>query len=384
MTSRERVLAALSHTEPDRVPYDQGTMMVTGIHRIAYDGLVQALGIEDLPPTEILDPVQQLAMPHERVLQAMGVDTRSVYTKLPGRTLDRTWEDDEYLYAEDYWGIRRRMPRDGGLYYDQYHHPLAGVETVAEVEAYDWPDPAADLDVDEFVDAIADIRAAGDYPVIVGGVGAGMLEMTMWLQGYDQAYMNLIVGEDITHAILDKVLEIKIAYVEKLLGVVGDDMDIFYNGDDVGLQDGPMLRPEWFDTFLAPRYTEYHAVVKRLAPHSAMFFHSCGSVYEALPALIETDIDILNPVQVNAAEMGDTARLKREFGDAVVFWGGIDTQEVLPRGTPGEVKDEVRRRIDDLAPGGGFVLNSVHNLQADVPPANIVAMLEALDEYGWY
>lgn len=384
MTSRERVLAALNHTEPDRVPYDQGTTMVTGIHRIAYDGLVQVLGIKDLPPTEILDPVQQLAMPHERVLQAMGVDTRSVYIKLPGRTLGRTWEDDEYLYAEDYWGIRRRMPRDGGLYYDQYHHPLAGAETVADVEAYDWPDPAADLDVDEFVRAIADIRAAGDYAIIVGGVASGMLEMDMWLQGYDQAYMNLIVGEDITHAILDKVLEIKIAYVEKLLGVVGDDVDVFYNGDDVGLQDGPMLRPEWFDTFLAPRYTQFNAVVKRLAPHSAMFFHSCGSVYEVLLALIETGIDILNPVQVSAADMGDTARLKREFGNAVTFWGGIDTQEVLPRGTPAEVKDEVRRRIDDLAPGGGFVLNTVHNIQADVPPANIVAMLEALDEYGWY
>ena len=143
MTSRERVLAALNHTEPDRVPYDQGTMMVTGIHRIAYDGLVQALGIKDLPPAELLDPVQQLAMPHERVLQAMGVDTRSVYLKLPGRTLGRTWEDDEYLYAEDYWGIRRRMPRDGGLYYDQYHHPLAGAESAEDVEAYDWPDPAA-------------------------------------------------------------------------------------------------------------------------------------------------------------------------------------------------------------------------------------------------
>ncbi len=384
MTSRERVLAALNHTEPDRVPYDQGTMMVTGIHRIAYDGLVAALGIKDLPPTGILDPVQQLAMPHERVLQAMGVDTRSVYLKLPGRTLGRTWEDDEYLHAEDEWGIRRRMPRDGGLYYDQYHHPLAGAESAADVEAYDWPDPAANLDVDAFVSAIADIRAAGDYAVIVGGVASGMLEMVMWLQGYDQAYMNLIVGEDITHAILDKVLEIKLAYVEKLLGVVGGDVDVFYNGDDVGLQDGPMLRPEWFETFLAPRYTEYHAAVKRLAPSSAMFFHSCGSVYEVLPALIETGIDILNPVQVNAAEMGDTARLKREFGDAVTFWGGIDTQEVLPHGTPAEVKDEVRRRIDDLAPGGGFVLNSVHNIQADVPAANIVAMLEALDEYGWY
>ncbi len=384
MTSRERVLAALNHTEPDRVPYDQGTTMVTGIHRIAYDRLVDALGFDDLPPTEILDPVQQLAMPHERVLQALGVDTRSVYIKLPGRTLGRTWEDSEYFHAEDEWGLCRRMPKDGGLYYDQYHHPLAGVESVADVDAYDWPDPAADLDTAPFVQAVEAIRAEGDYPVIIGGVASGMLEMVMWLQGYDQAYMNLIVGEDITHAILDHVLELKMAYIEKLYAQVGEYVDVFYNGDDVGLQDGPMLRPEWFDTFLRGRYTEYHQFVRKHAPNAKLFFHSCGSVYEVLPALIETGIDIINPVQVNAAEMGDTARLKREFGDAVTFWGGIDTQLILPHGTPGEVRDEVRRRIDDLAPGGGFVINSVHNIQADVPAENILAMVEALDEYGWY
>ena len=384
MTSRERVLAALNHTEPDRVPYDQGTTMVTGIHRIAYERLVEALGIEGLPPTEILDPVQQLAMPHERVLKALGVDTRSIYLRLPGRTLGTTWSDNEYLYAEDEWGLRRRMPRDGGLYYDQYHHPLAGAESVADVEAYAWPDPLAGLDLDAVARAVEAIRAEGNYPVIVGGYGSGMLELVMWLQGYDQGYMNLLVGEEITHAILDRVVELKIAYVEKLLGAVGPQVDIFYNGDDVGLQEGPMLRPEWFDRFLRPRYMQYHQAVKRLAPDAKMFFHSCGSVYEVLPALIETGIDIINPVQVSAAEMGDTARLKREFGDAVSFWGGIDTQRVLPHGTPAQVRDEVRRRIDDLAPGGGYVLNSVHNIQADVPPQNIIAMMEALDEYGYY
>ncbi|HUS80895.1 MAG TPA: uroporphyrinogen decarboxylase family protein [Armatimonadota bacterium] len=384
MTSRERVLAALNHTEPDRVPYDQGTTMVTGIHRIAYERLVEALGIEGLPPTEILDPVQQLAMPHERVLEALGVDTRSVYLRLPGRTLGTTWSDNEYLYAEDEWGILRRMPRDGGLYYDQYHHPLAGAESVADVEVYAWPDPLAGLDLDAVTRAVEAIRAQGNYPVIVGGYGSGMLELVMWLQGYDQGYMNLLVGEEITHAILDRVVELKIAYVEKLLGAVGPQVDIFYNGDDVGLQEGPMLRPEWFDRFLRPRYMQYHQAVKRLAPGAKMFFHSCGSVYEVLPALIETGIDIINPVQVSAAEMGDTARLKREFGDAVSFWGGIDTQRVLPHGTPAQVRDEVRRRIDDLAPGGGYVLNSVHNIQADVPPQNIIAMMEALDEYGYY
>lgn len=384
MTPRQRVLAALNHTEPDRVPYDQGTTMVTGIHRLAYQRLAEALGFADLPPAGLLDPVQQLAMPHEAVLQAMGVDTRSVYLKLPGRTLGRTWEDDVYLYAEDEWGIRRRMPRDGGLYFDQYHHPLAGVENAAQVHAFPWPDPAADLDVQAFAAAIAAIRAAGDYPIIVGAVASGLLEMVMWLQGYDQAYMNLIVGEDITHAILDHVLEIKLSYLEKLFAHIGPEVDIFYNGDDLGLQDGPMLRPEWFDKYLRPRYTQYHQFVHKRAPNAKIFFHTCGSVYQVLPALIETGIDILNPVQVSAAQMDDTARLKREFGDAITFWGAIDTQQVLPHGTAQRVRDEVRRRIDDLAPGGGYVLSSVHNIQADVPAANILALLEALDEYGWY
>jgi uroporphyrinogen decarboxylase len=128
----------------------------------------------------------------------------------------------------------------------------------------------------------------------------------------------------------------------------------------------------------------YHEAVKRAAPQAKMFFHTCGSVVNLLPDLIETGIDILNPVQVAAAGMGDTAALKARFGADVTFWGGIDTQHVMPHGTPQDVKDEVRRRMDDLAPGGGYVLNTSHNIQADVPAANILALVEALDEYGWY
>ena len=384
MTSRERVLTALSHSEPDRVPFDLGTTFVTGIHRIAYERLVEALGLGDLEPLPLYDPVQQLAMPHEEVLRELGVDTRSVSLKLPGRAASESEEDEEYLYSIDEWGLKRRMPKDGGLYYDMYAHPLAGVQTAADVDAYAWPDPLASLHLDAIEDACRAIKSSGDYPVIVGGFGAGMLELVLWLQGYDQGYMNLLVNRPVTEAILEHVTRLKIEYADAVLQRVGPYVDIFYNGDDLGLQDGPMIRREWFTELLAPRYVRYHEAVRRAAPQAKMFFHSCGSVVDLLPDVIETGIDILNPVQVNAAGMGDTAALKRDFGDALTFWGAIDTQRVLPRGTPAEVRDEVRRRIDDLAPGGGYVLNPVHNIQADVPVANILAMVEALDEFGWY
>lgn len=384
MTPRERILATLSHQEPDRVPLDLGTTFVTGIHRIAYERLLGALGMGDLPPRPLLDPFQQLAMPHEEVLRELGVDTRSVYLKLPGRTIQNQEEDADYLYCTDEWGLRRRMPRDGGLYYDMCAHPLAGVETVEEVEAYAWPDPLAKLDLDALETACYEMKSSGDYPVIVGGFGSGMLELVLWLQGYDQGYMNLLVNRPVTEAIFDRVAELKIIYAEALLERVGPFVDIFYNGDDIGLQHGPMLRPEWFRDLLAPRYVAYHSAIKRGAPQAKLFFHTCGSVVDLLPDLIATGIDILNPVQVNAAQMDDTAALKRAFGDDVTFWGGIDTQQVMPRGTPEQVRDEVRRRIDDLAPGGGYVLNTVHNIQADVPAENVIAMVEALDEFGWY
>ena len=384
MTPRERVLAALGHNEPDRVPLDLGTTFVTGIHRIAYGKLLDLLGMDGLTEKPLLDPFQQLAMPHEEVLRELGVDTRSVYLKLPGRALENPSEDGRYLYSLDSWGLKRRMPKDGGLYYDMYEHPLAGAETVEDVEAWNWPDPLPDLDLDAVEQACREIKLSGDYPIIAGGYGSGMLELVLWLQGYDQGYMNLLVNKPVTEAILDRVTGIKVAYAKAVLQRIGPYVDIFYNGDDLGLQNAPMIRPEWFRELLAPRYRAYHEAITEAAPQVRIFFHTCGSVVDLLPDLIETGIDILNPVQVNATGMGDTADLKRRFGDAVTFWGGIDTQQVLPGGSPQSVKDEVRRRIDDLAPGGGYVLNTVHNIQADVPPENVLAIVEALDEYGWY
>ncbi|MCD6351624.1 MAG: hypothetical protein J7M26_05850 [Armatimonadetes bacterium] len=382
MTSRERVRLALNHQEPDRVPFDVGTTPVTGIHVRAYKALVEALGL-DVPEPRLVDPVQQLAQPDEKVLQALGADLRSTYLYVPYRTLDNTWEEDGYQYFVDEWGLTRRMPLERGLYFDLCGHPLQGVQTAAEVEAHQWPDPVARLDRDNLHQVAEELDASG-YGVIGRGFGAGFLELLLWLQGYEDGYINLVANPEVTEAILDRILQIKLDYARAVLETIGDKLDVFYLGDDLGQQQGPQVSEELYLRYFHPRYCEYHGLVRRLAPQAKIFFHCCGDCYSLLPHLVETPIDILNPVQVSAGEMADTARLKREFGDRLTFWGAVDTQHVLPHGTPQEVKDEVRRRIEDLAPGGGYVLNSVHNIQADVPPENIFAMLEALDEYGWY
>jgi uroporphyrinogen decarboxylase len=382
MTSRERVRTALQHREPDRVPFDLGTTPVTGIHVRAYRRLVSALGLEVGEP-DLLDPVQQLARPDEQVLQALGVDCRSTYLHVPYRRLENPWQDDRYVYFTDEWGITRRMPLRDGLYFDMCGHPLRGVETGAQVEAHHWPDPASKLDR-PLLRRIAEQLAGSGYAVITRGYGAGFLELLLWLQGYEDGYANLLANPAVTEAILDRILAIKLAYAQVVLETVGDLVDVFYVGDDLGQQHGPQISTQLYLRYLHPRLCTYHGLIKRLAPHVKIFFHCCGDCYDLLPYLIETPIDILNPVQVSAGKMADTARLKREFGAALTFWGAVDSQHVLPRGTPAEVKEEVRRRLHDLAPGGGYVLAAVHNIQADVPPENVLAMAEALQEYGWY
>jgi uroporphyrinogen decarboxylase len=383
MTSRERMVAAIHHQEPDRVPTDLGSTFVTGIHQRAYANLLDFLGEGDRELLPILDPIQQLATPHEEILDRLGVDTRSFMRYGATRKAAGGWEDADYTMFRDAWGIGWRMPKVGGLYHDMFEHPLAG-KGLDEAKAYAWPDPLAGVDLAELERTAKYLANETDKAIIIGGFGSGVLEMVLWLQGFEQGYMNLLAEPELTEWLLSKIVDLKVEFIEAVLPVVGKYCQVFYSGDDVGHQENPAVRPALFNSLLVPLYKRHNDAVKRMAPHLKIFFHTCGCVYPLLPGLIEGGIDILNPVQVNAAQMGDTARLKREFGDALTFWGGVDTQEVLPHGTPQQVKDETRRRIEDLAPGGGYVLDSVHNIQADVPPQNIMAMFEARDEYGWY
>ncbi|WP_227761912.1 uroporphyrinogen decarboxylase family protein [Zhaonella formicivorans] len=382
MNSRERALMALQHKEPDRIPFDLAGTVTTGIHHIAYKNLLNYLGIskEEVKVAEIH---QQLAAVHEDVLQRLKVDFRPVFSKLPSGWYPEFKEDDYYTHFIDQWGIGWRMPKDGGLYYDLESHPWANFTSPEEVANYRVPDPTDPARLDGVAEEARQLADSTNAALCLAGVSAGFMEMAYWLRGYEQFFIDLASNPKMAHAILDKTVEIKIKYWEKALQLLGDLIDVVVEADDFASQYGMIISPDTYRKFIKPRQKELFDTIKKNSK-AFICFHSCGSVYNIIPDLIEVGVDALNPVQVSATNM-DSKKLKKEFGDVLTFWGGgVDTQRILNHGTPQQVKDEVKRRIEDFAPGGGFVFTPVHNVQADVPPENYMAMWEAWEEYGKY
>lgn len=382
MTSRERLLMAVRHQEPDRIPLDLASTQVTGISIRAYRALLRAL---DLPEHEFYtcDAVQQICVPSDEVLERLGVDTRGLWPRTSATDF-RDEDDGVYLSHKDEWGLGYRIPKTGGLWYDLVHHPLADKTlTRSLLDDYPWPRGG---DPDRFKglrDHALRFRKAG-YAVVLRSVCAGLLEMAIRLRGMENCLVDLILDKTSSGLLLDKILEVKLAYWERALSELGDTVDVLAEGDDFGTQESQLISPDLFRDLIRPRQAELIAFIKSRAPGAFVFFHSCGSVRDFLPDFIEMGIDIINPVHIRARGM-EPAGLKKDFGKEIVFWGGgIDTQNTLPRGRPEEVREEVKHNIEALAPGGGFVFNTVHNIQADVPPENILAMVETLHASGKY
>lgn len=380
MISRERVITALNHKEPDRIPFDLDGTNQSGIHSVAYQRLLSLLEIEK-EETNIYDPIQQLARIDEDILQRLNVDTRMVLSGNSSKWKLKIKKDKEGEHFINEYGITWNRHK-GGMYFDPKGHPLANA-TVEDLENYSWPDSSDLARVKGMKEEAARLHQTG-YPVGIMNISGGFFEIGFWLHGYENFYCDLAGNPDYACAQMDKCLEIEMKYWDLILLEMGDDIDVVLTANDLGSQSGPMISLEMFRKYIKPRMKKLNSFIKKKKPDVYIFFHSCGSIYDLIPDIIETGVDIINPVQVSANKM-DTKRLKKEFGDALTFWGGgIDTQKVLPCGTPSEIRDEVKRRIDDLAPGGGFVFATVHNIQPDVPPENIMAMWEALQEYGKY
>lgn len=384
LTSLERLRAALEHREPDRVPFDLGSSLVTGMHRTAYANLRRYLGLPERPP-ELIDAKQQLALIHEDVLDRLAVDVRPL---VPGKPAGAApWREGDYDYMGDEFGVLWKMPVQGGFYFDMAAHPLADAD----------PDDRAVLRNLRFPDPLDPIRYAGlaeradrimngeKKAYVLGRNAAGLLEVALCMRGFENFFVDLALNPSFAEGLLDAILEFKLAYWRKVMAVVGRNVLVVSEADDLATQQGLLIGPEMYRRFIKPRHQRLFSAIKEAAQAEVyLFLHSCGAVKELIPDLIETGVDILNPVQVGAKGM-DTAELKRSFGRGLTFWGGgVDTQHVLPHGTPQQVRAEVRRRIEDLAPGGGFVFNTVHNTQADVPPENYMAMWEAWRDYGTY
>jgi len=407
MTSRERVLASLNHCEPDRIPIDLSGHRSSGIAAIAYARLRQHLGLPPRP-IRVYDPVQQLAIVDDDVLQLFGVDTIEL-----GRAFaleDKHWAEwtlpdgtpcfmpvwAKPERANGQWVLRSpsgrviaRMP-PGVLYFEQAYYPFAEQDDLDRIEELfpetmwtgvksppgplvEGPDGARLL-----AEGARRLRAQTDR-AIIGLFGGNLLEMGQFFYRNDNFLLLLAANPRRAHQFLDRVVQIHLRNLENFLAAVGPYIDIILFGDDLGMQRGPQISPKMYREFFQPRERLMWQRVRQLAPHVKIQMHCCGGVRELLPGLIEAGLDAINPVQITCRGM-DPAELKRDFGAQLTFWGGgCNTQEVLMRGTPAQVRDHVRRLMDIWRPGGGYVFQQVHNILADVPPANIVAMYQAVN-----
>ena len=408
MTSRERVLAAFEHLQPDRVPVDFSAHRSSGIMAVAYARLKDYLGIAS-GDVYVYDIIQQLAIVEPPVLERFGVDAVEMGRgfalsedywrdwvlpdgtpcKVPAFLNLKRKGGDWFICAED--GTALAVQRKGCLYFEQLTWPLAESDEQRFADLAPllgrcmWTaigTPPAPIGFDkagceELRRGAVALRRATDR-AIVGLFGGNLHEMAQFLFRIDNALALLAADPRRAHRFLDKVVEMHMANLEKFLGAVGDSIDVILFGDDLGMQTGPQISRRMYDEFYRDRHAALWQRAKELADVRVML-HCCGGVYELMPSLIEAGLDAINPVQISAAGM-EPQRLKREFGRDMVFWGGgCDTRRVLPEGTPAEVREHVRRMVEALSPEGGFVFQQVHNIMADVPPRNIVAMFDAVN-----
>ncbi len=382
MTGRQRLLAAMNHQTPDRIPIDLGGNQ-TGIHKCAYEMLIKHLELDE--EIAIIDAVQQLAKPSEAVLQRLRVDTRYIHAGaaagFDGRIVAAERDGQRWHDLVDEFGIRWSMPDESPLYMDITHHPLADAST-ADVKAYPFPkgdDPTRFAGLRE---QALQIRNETPYAV-VSGISGVVYEICWYMRGLERWFMDMIEQPEFCETLLDRTLRFWLDWFGLFLDEVGDVVDVIMIGDDIAGQRGPLFQPEFYRRVVKPRQKQLVQFIKSKTP-AKVWYHTCGGCRAYIPDLLDNGIDAINPVQISADSM-DPQVLKAEFGDRLTFWGGaIDSQHVLPHADVQTVRRHVRRNIELLKPGGGYVFNNVHNIQAGVPPENVLAMYDAAYEYGFY
>jgi uroporphyrinogen decarboxylase len=382
MNSRERTARAVSHQEPDRIPFDLGGMAQSGIHADVYAALGKRLGLPQRK-TRILNFITQTARLDEDFRQRLAIDTYLVYGQWANPETAVFDKDSRYYLHTDEWAIGRRKPKVGGLYFDIYRHPLSGDHWQKRLESFSWPDPLAPERFEGLRKDAEQARTTGRYVVLMG-LCPGVMEVSSWLRGFESFFMDLVAEPKAARMVLERVVELKAAYWERARREVGDCVDAVNEADDLASQSALIFSPQTYRDAIKPLHKELFAAIKRAAPHVKIIFHSCGAVRQLIPDLIDIGVDVLNPVQLGAVGM-NPFELKREFGRDICFWGGgVDAQNVLGGGSPAAIAERVRRNIEALAPGGGWVFSPDHIVQADVPPDNLLAMWDALQDLNRY
>lgn len=370
MTSRERVRAALNHQDVDRVPIDFGSTNVSAIHKIAYQNLIKKLDVahENYP---YLERMTRLVVPCEEILTRFQVDTRGV--KLGSSACSVGKQINENLYIDD-WGIGWEKSASTPNYEGRIF-PLANATTLQEVKQYKFPLPEQIFSAGNVREQAKNLYENTDY-AIVGSFGSTVFMRAQLLRGYEEFFVDLMLEHDIADYILDSILEIRLEALKTLIKECGEYLDVINMADDLASQTSPLVSMEVYRRFIRPRNAVLVEYIKSHTKAKVMF-HCCGAVSDFIEDFIDMGIDILNPVQPLAKGM-ETAALKQKYGDRICFWGAIDSQNALPSSDPELVRQETKRRIDDLNRSGGYVACASHNIQADVTPECILAMYETL------
>lgn len=387
MNSRERIQTTLNHQEPDRVPYDLAGTTVTAITRNAYLRAMRYRGLSEEIGDDEVDPIQQIITPCNVNLLYLKSDTRRLGAKRITDYQHTKRVEGNITEVTDFYGCNWRYEQGHDIYFHMIDAPLEKAETLSEslhlLPRPDWDNYTTILRKD----LEQQISTVGNYCGIADRNVAGLTENSLRIRGYENWFMDTMLDPFGVEALFDIIVEDKLRYWDAVIDwaiETGNEQKItvISECDDLGSQASTIIDPDTLRQMVIPRFKTIFTHVKKRLPHVKTFMHSCGAIREILPDLIDAGLDILNPVQFTAAGM-DLKELKRDFGDVLTFWGGgVDTQSTLNNGSPQKVADEVKRIIDILAPGGGFVFAPVHNVQDDVSPENFWAMWDTLQQYG--
>ena len=372
MNSSERILTALSHREPDRVPLDIGGINNSTMHHLVQTELMQRLGLKAVRP-EIKARNQGVVVPDESLLEYFGADARTIYINET-----RPWVDNGDGTFIDMWGIGHKLNPDG-YYYNMCHHPLSEAETVEDIEAYRFPEPNEHMlaGLDDVMERHA------DKCLILEGLREPLFGLPSWLRGLENFYVDLAGEDDMCPALLDRILEFYKKLIDFIMSGLKHKVDIIKFADDMGTQTSLLLSPDSYREIVKPRAAQLYGYVKEKYGVKVLL-HACGAIRPIIGDIAEIGVDALNPVQISAENM-EPASLKAEFGDRITFWGGgIDTQNVLNNATPADIKRQVAENIGNFKPNGGYVFCQVHNIMPGIPVDNIIAMYEAYRENANY
>lgn len=381
LTSRERVLMAVNHEEPDYVPIIIGVSNATSIKMPTYRKLKALLGIQ-ADDRYVYDwPELGTAALDEETMIRLHSDVRGVLDLEPAAILERNRNRPPHSPYIDSWGSGQ--VEIGPENWTSGVHPLAEATSIEEIENYPWPDMDDPTRVAHVREQAKALREQNQYAVMGTPWLLFPFERAFSMQGMDNFLLNLAMYPDFAKALLGKITELCKTLMGNFLREAGEYIDIIKIGDDLGTQNSLLISPKMYREILKPFHADYIAFIKERTK-AKVFFHTDGDVFNLIDDFIEIGIDILNPIQTSAGKMSNLEELKKRYGKNIVFCGGIDTHYYLPKGTPEQVREEVRRVIDILGPGGGYMVSSVHTIMEDVPPENILAMVDAVKEFGKY